>query len=105
MDERKAYIIHEVTSCIRSIVPDAKIFLYGSRARGDNRVDSDWDFLVLIEDSLKLNEIDDQIRGSVRELGWKLKEDISVMVQTDKHAYLFQLAPFYLFIRKEGIEV
>ena len=33
---------------IKKIDPDAEVILFGSRARGDFRKDSDWDFLVLL---------------------------------------------------------
>jgi len=32
----------------------AEVILYGSRARGDEREDSDWDLLVLTDESLDL---------------------------------------------------
>jgi predicted nucleotidyltransferase len=30
----------------------AKIILFGSRAKGDFKIDSDWDFLVILKDNL-----------------------------------------------------
>jgi len=35
---------------IATIVPTARVILYGSRARGDARPDSDYDLLVLLPD-------------------------------------------------------
>ena len=45
----KAFL-REVAAKIRGVEPEAEILLYGSRARGEAREDSDWDlFLVLPE--------------------------------------------------------
>lgn len=40
-------VIVKFKSSIQQIDKDATVILYGSRARGDNKKDSDWDFLVL----------------------------------------------------------
>ena len=39
--------LQEVKRYVREIDPQAEVWLFGSRARGDAREDSDWDFLVL----------------------------------------------------------
>ena len=38
-----------ISDTVREAEPTAKIILYGSRARGDYREDSDWDILVIID--------------------------------------------------------
>ena len=40
-------VIDLIRNTVREQAPDAEIILYGSRARGDNRPDSDWDVIVL----------------------------------------------------------
>lgn len=45
-------IISKVKDAVSSVIPDAEIILYGSRARGDATEFSDWDFLVLSESSV-----------------------------------------------------
>ena len=44
--ERKE-LLGKIKSGIAGKDPDVEIYLYGSRARGDNRSDSDWDILVI----------------------------------------------------------
>ena len=40
-------ILQQVKATVRQVDPLAEVILFGSRARGDARDDSDWDFLVL----------------------------------------------------------
>ncbi len=47
MKRRTKYILQRVKHNISEIDPTAKVILFGSRARGDERKDSDWDILVL----------------------------------------------------------
>ncbi|MBD2754827.1 nucleotidyltransferase domain-containing protein [Spirosoma validum] len=44
--------LQEVKRYVHEIDPQAEVWLFGSRARGDARDDSDWDFLVLTEQSV-----------------------------------------------------
>jgi predicted nucleotidyltransferase len=38
-----------IKQTIGRIDPNAQIILYGSRARGTERIDSDWDILILTD--------------------------------------------------------
>ncbi len=49
MKRRTKHIAQLISKNIRLIDPKADIILYGSRARGDERPDSDWDILVLTD--------------------------------------------------------
>lgn len=44
----KSTLLKQVKTAIQALVPDAEIVLYGSRATGTARSDSDWDFLILL---------------------------------------------------------
>ncbi len=47
---------------IQEVVPDAKVFLFGSRARGDWHDESDWDILVLTT-----KKVDRKLKSSIHE--------------------------------------
>jgi predicted nucleotidyltransferase len=48
MNERDmSIILDEITRCIREISDPEQIILFGSRARGDSRPDSDVDLLII----------------------------------------------------------
>ncbi|RUW60278.1 nucleotidyltransferase domain-containing protein [Mesorhizobium sp. M7A.F.Ca.US.008.03.1.1] len=50
--------------------PDS-IWLFGSRARGDNRPDSDWDILVALPDDARPELLDPLI-------GWEIQHEIGI---------------------------
>ncbi|MCD4817153.1 MAG: nucleotidyltransferase domain-containing protein [Candidatus Cloacimonetes bacterium] len=45
-------ILQKIKTNICKDYPDAKIILYGSRARGDYQKYSDWDFLIIINQAI-----------------------------------------------------
>jgi predicted nucleotidyltransferase len=45
---RESVLLNRVKTAVRALVPEAEIILYGSRARGTARADSDWDFVILL---------------------------------------------------------
>ena len=42
-------IQNRIKNTIRNKDPKAVAYLFGSRARGDSRPDSDWDILILVD--------------------------------------------------------
>ena len=42
-------LLRRVKQGVLAVEPTAEIILFGSRARGDATIDSDWDFLVLVD--------------------------------------------------------
>lgn len=49
MKVSREYILQTVKQTLHLVAPNAKIILFGSRARNDAQEDSDWDLLILIE--------------------------------------------------------
>ena len=45
-DDQRTQVLSLIRDTIRASEPAAQIILYGSRARGDAREDSDWDVLA-----------------------------------------------------------
>ncbi|MBS1250425.1 MAG: hypothetical protein MAG431_02019 [Chloroflexi bacterium] len=44
----RSVLLKQVKMTVRDLSPAAEIILYGSRARGTAKADSDWDFLILL---------------------------------------------------------
>lgn len=77
-------IIRELTDTAHSIFPrgGGEVFLYGSRARGDSRKDSDWDLLVIIDDDKSTSDDFKMYAFPFTEIGWKYGEQITPLYYT-----------------------
>lgn len=47
--------LKKIQQVVHAVVPEADVILYGSRARGDARPVSDWDFLILVDQPVDRN--------------------------------------------------
>ena len=57
MDEAKEYTFEELRQIVGAIAAEygiLKVYLFGSRARGDNRLDSDYDFCIVAPEGMGL---------------------------------------------------
>ncbi|MDP4852239.1 MAG: nucleotidyltransferase domain-containing protein [Saprospiraceae bacterium] len=50
-------IVSKIAKTIHDNDPLAEAYLFGSRARGDSKPNSDWDTLILVNDTKVTNEI------------------------------------------------
>jgi uncharacterized protein len=103
--ERDSFL-DSITKAIHGKDPSAEAFLFGSRARGDNRFDSDWDILILIDNKNFTNEIDDKFRSDLYDLEVEAGQIISTFIYT-KDSWKTQMvfSPLYNNVKKEGIRL
>ena len=103
MKEKDTHIATRIRTEIKRIDPKAKVILFGSRARGDAKKDSDWDLLILI-DSLNIRELEDLFRDKIYDLELKTGEIISMFVYNNKDwTSRHKITPLYKSIKKEGV--
>ena len=103
MDKRTANITGRIRNEIKSIDPTAQVILFGSRARGDARRDSDWDILILIKDKVT-TEIEKSFRYRLFDLELETGEVFSTFVyNTDTWNKKHKVTPFYRSIKQEGV--
>lgn len=92
-----------IRQAINQVDDKAEVILYGSRARGDEREDSDWDILVLTDYPLDLNRMR-AFRYPLYDLALELGEQFSVFVRSKNEWNARQrITPFYESVKQEGI--
>ena len=96
-------IFKEIQTLKRQILPNEKVILFGSQARGDARPDSDWDLLVLLDKENKTFEDEDIYSYPFTELGWNHGVAINSILRTKKQWEQSKHFPFYENVMREGI--
>jgi predicted nucleotidyltransferase len=97
-------LLERVKRAINEMEPDAEIILYGSRAREDSRVQSDWDFLVLLDGPVD-DERTDKIRHRLYEIEWESDEVLCCIVRNRQqwNSPVWENVPFRQNVEHEGI--
>ncbi|MBM4028315.1 MAG: nucleotidyltransferase domain-containing protein [Planctomycetes bacterium] len=97
-------LLTQVKEAVLALEPTAQVILYGSRARGDSRTDSDWDFLILLDGPVDDERVD-RIRHRLYEIEWESDQVLSSIVrsreQWDNHP--LSGTPFHRNVELEGI--
>ena len=100
----KAYVLIKLKETLRDVLPvGAHAYLYGSQARGNASLDSDWDVLILLDKQKIEAEDYDNVSYPLVELGWSLNECISPVLYTMKDWVKYRFTPFVHNVKNEGI--
>ena len=98
-------ILENIRTLKRQILPNDRMILFGSQARGDARPDSDWDLLVLLnKEKRSFIEDYDEYGYPFSEIGDKHRACVSVIIYSKKdwetHPSIFRYN-----VEREGIEI
>ena len=101
---KKESVLSAIREVARTDIPqNASVILFGSQARGDEKSDSDWDVLILI-DKEKLSPNDHDLYSyPFWELGWKIDAMIHPSVYTRKDWQTNSNPLFRENVEREGI--
>lgn len=96
-------ILKEIKRIVLEQYPSAKIYLYGSRAKGSASKESDWDLLILLNKSTITADIERSITYPLYDLEFETGELISPMVYTENEWNTkYRITPFYQNVMNEG---
>ncbi|MEN8119861.1 MAG: nucleotidyltransferase domain-containing protein [Bacteroidota bacterium] len=86
--------------------PGAQIILYGSHARGDYHLESDWDIIIIIDEKHISYDFEKKITHSLYDIEFESGEIISPMVYS-KYDWnnKYKITPFYHNVMKDGIKL
>ena len=90
----------------KGILPDSKILLFGSRARKDNSIDSDYDFLVITKKSVDIHQkrlYKSQLRKELAK--YKIPADILIQSEAEVEVKKEITGHIIKEILKEGISI
>ena len=105
MIKSKGEILRAINSTVRSVMPDASVILYGSRARGDSGPDSDWDILVILNKSRIEPDDYNKVMYPLYELGWENGQHFSVKLYSAAEWMKRSYTLFYKNVEGEGLRL
>ena len=104
MIRRKQHIIQLIRKKVNEIDNTAEVILYGSRARGDNKRDSDWDVMILLKQKNVDKKIEQTFRHHLLDIELEIGVPVSVFVYSKSDwEGKYSITPLFRSIKKEGI--
>lgn len=97
-------ILRRIKDVVDRNAPNADVFLYGSRARGDSRIHSDWDLLILLNSQNISFDFETKFMDEFYEI--ETGEVISPLIYTKNYWNKnHSITPLFENIQKEGIRI
>jgi len=104
MIRKKQHIIQLIRQKVNELDSTAEVILYGSRARGDNKRDSDWDVMILLNRKNVDKKIEQTFRHYLLDIELEIGVPISVFVYSKSDwEGKYAITPLFKSIKKEGI--
>jgi uncharacterized protein len=96
----------KIKAQIHAVEPTAELILYGSRARGDAKENSDWDFLILTDKEPISQEVERAFRMPIFLQELQTGEILSLQIfNKRKWQTLLKGTPYYENVQKDGIRI
>ncbi|MFT4093012.1 MAG: nucleotidyltransferase domain-containing protein [Niabella sp.] len=105
MNVNRDQILSEIKKAVLTVDPGAELILFGSRARGDYHEESDWDVLVLLNQTVS-GKLKGEISDNLFPVGLNNNATISTVIVNKQNWFLkFRNYPLYNSIAKEGVHI
>lgn len=100
----KEQFLKQIKEIILKEEPHAKIYLYGSRARGTQKRNSDWDLLILLDKPKLTFDDETKVAYPLYDLEFATGQMISPMIYTETEWNTkLKVTPYYTNVMKDGI--
>jgi len=98
-------IFEDIRQLKRQLIPNDKLILFGSQARGDARPDSDWDLLLLLDKQEITIEDEWLYAYPFTKLGWNYGTYLSVKLYSEDEWKKRSFTPFFKSVETDGINI
>jgi len=98
-------IFEQIRQLKREIMPNERVILFGSQARGDARPDSDWDLLILLNKQKEEFGDFNTYGYPFTRMGFDYGTHISPKIYTVTEWEQQKPSLFYKFVEQDGIEI
>ena len=93
----------QISQVVSQIEPQAEVILFGSRARGNARPDSDWDILILLDGEVTPDR-EQTLFDILYEVELNAEEVFSVLIYRKNYWYeILRDSPLFQNVSQEGI--
>ena len=106
MTNKNRSVLNQLRQIAKSNAPQGSmVLLFGSRARGEAKQDSDWDILIVLPKQQLQQSDYDQVSYPFVELGWMLGEQINPIVYTKQEWEANSITSFYDNVQRDSISL
>ncbi len=102
----EANLLAQVKEAVRRAAPNADVILFGSRARGNARPDSDYDLLVLTDQPVSL-ALEEKIREQVYPIEFDTGAVLTLLAysKADWASPRCQAMPLHAHVQRDGVRL
>ena len=99
-------LLRRIKQTVLKESPFAKIYLYGSHARGNSRPDSDWDIVILVNTDKVTFDLEKKITTPLYDLEFETGEVISPLIYSENEwNSRYRITPFYANVMREALQL
>ena len=102
---KKDVILLKIKEIVSKKDSDSEIFLYGSRARGNFKKNSDWDIFILLNYQNISFDLETNLMDAIYELEIETGEVISPLIYSKSDWKNHFFTPLFENVKKEGIRI